>query len=254
MRKNIKLPAPQLSQLKEINLDLDMTGRHYSLLASCDGQLPEDVALSILKDLMEEDANKLTLAELRYLFMLVKINSLENEYIVNVTCSHKNKNGEECGHVNEVKIFLSDADLNPTPSNYAPPRIKFRTKDTEKEYTVMPPTMNKESQLYNYFLVERGENQDAITSNKKSSFDYTYLHSILHLVDDEGNRFVKDTDKFDDLFQYLDCNKYQTITELYEKVYEVGSFGVQNKVYEIECKECGGRIIFQLPLLNGLVD
>ena len=254
MRRNIKLPAPQLSQLKEVNIDLDMTGRHYALLASCEGQLPEDVALSILKDLVEEDANKLTLAELRYLFMLVKINSLENEYVVNVTCAHRKENGEECGHINEVKIFLSDADLNPTPSDYRPPKIKFRTKDTEKEYTVIPPTMNRESQLYNYFLVTRGENQEQITENKKSSFDYTYLHSILHLVDEEGNRFVKDTDNFEDLFQYLDCNKYQTITELFEKVYEVGSFGVQNKTYDIECKECGGRIIFQLPLLHGLID
>ena len=88
MRKTIKSPTPQLSILKEINIDLDMTGRHYALLASCEGQLPEDVVLSILKDLVEEDANKLTLSELRYLFMLVKINSLENKYVISVECTH----------------------------------------------------------------------------------------------------------------------------------------------------------------------
>ena len=47
MRKTIKLPAPELSQLKEVNIDLDMTGRHYALLATAEGQVPEDVAISI---------------------------------------------------------------------------------------------------------------------------------------------------------------------------------------------------------------
>ena len=59
MKRTIKLPAPQLSILKEVNLDLDMTGRHYAQLASSEGQLPEDVVLSILKDLVDEDANQL---------------------------------------------------------------------------------------------------------------------------------------------------------------------------------------------------
>ena len=61
MKKIIKLPAPQLSQLGEVNIDLDMTGRHYAALCTSEGQIPEDVALGILKDLIEEDANKLTL-------------------------------------------------------------------------------------------------------------------------------------------------------------------------------------------------
>ena len=85
MRKTIKLPAPQLSQLKEVNVDLDMTGEHYMQIASSEGQVPEDVALSIVKDLMEEDANKLTMAELRYIFMLIKINVGSNQYNLNFT-------------------------------------------------------------------------------------------------------------------------------------------------------------------------
>ena len=64
MTKNIILPAPQLSQLKSVNVDLNMTGRHYAFLATSEGQIPEEVVLSIVKDLMVEDANKLTLTEL----------------------------------------------------------------------------------------------------------------------------------------------------------------------------------------------
>lgn len=259
MRRTIKLPAAQLSQLKEVNIDLDMTGRHYALLSSCEGQLPEDVALSILKDLVEEDANLLNLSELRYLFTLVKINSLENDYTVTAECMHKKKNGESCGNLIKVDLHLSDGDLNDTPSDYVPPKITFKVGNkeigfTEKEYSVIPPAMKDESRLYNYFITERNISYEDIGEDKKQSFDYTYLRALLHLVDSDGNRLVKDTDNFDDLFAYLDNNKFQTINKLYDCVIEVNKFGVQNKEYEVKCKECGGTSVFQLPLLYGLLD
>lgn len=263
MKKTIKLPAPQLSILKEVNIDLDMTGRHYALLASCEGQLPEDVALSILKDLVEEDATQLTLAEVRYLFMLVKINSLENNYSVNVICNNE-KNGKECGCVNHYDVFLSDADLNPTPQDYQIPVIKFRRDDTEKEYKVIPPAIVEESKLYNYFLTERNANQEKIMADKELLYEFSFIRALLHLVDSEGNRFVKPDDNYNIFIDkaspeenpktLYNLNNYKMITKMFDAVTEVNGYGVQPKIYEMQCKECGGTIMFQLPLLNGLID
>lgn len=254
MRKTLTSPAPQLSQLKTFNIDLDMTGRHYALLASCEGQVPEDVALSILKDLLEEDANKLTIQELRYLFMMVKINSMENEYPVFVTCSHTNADGKPCGYQNKYKVYLSDADLNRTPNDYKVPTITFRTEETEKEYSVMPPTMDLESKLYNYFQTDKNIPYDKISEDKQTAFEYTFIRDVMHLVDKEGNRLVDINTNLADVNKYLDCNKYKTIQQLYELCAQVDSYGVQNKIYKIKCKRCGGNLVFQLPLLNGLVD
>lgn len=254
MRKTLTSPAPQLSQLKTFNIDLDMTGRHYALLASCEGQVPEDVALSILKDLLEEDANKLTIAELRYLFMLVKINSMENEYPVYVICTHNKEDGTPCKHKNKYKVYLSDNDLNKTPNNYQVPAIMFRTEDTEKEYKVMPPTMDLETKLYEYFQTDKNVSYDKIGENKQDAFEYTFIRDVMHLVDKGGTRLVNLDTNLSDVNKYLDCNKYKTIGQLYELCAKVDSYGVQNKVYHIKCKECGGNLVFQLPLLNGLVD
>ena len=77
----------------------------------------------------------------------------------------------------------------------------------------------------------------------------------MHLVDKDGNRLITEVSQFEDCDKYLDINKYTTVTALYEKCNEVDSFGVQSdKLYEFDCKECGGRLFFQLPLLHGLVD
>ena len=254
MKKLIKFPAPELSQLKEVNIDLDMTGRHYALLATCEGQVPEDVVLSILKDLIEEDANQLTLSELRYLFMLVKINSMEGNYFLNIECTHRNKKGVICGHDNKFQGTLADADLNPTPSEYKVPTITFVIGDTEKEYKIMPPTMDMESKLYNYFQTEKNAEPEQIAKDKELSFEYTFIRAMMHLIDDKDNRIVTNETKYEDLFAYLEVNKYQRITELYNKVIEVNKFGVQNKVYTIKCEECGGTLVFQIPLLAGLLD
>lgn len=267
MKKTIKMPAPQLSWLKEVNIDLDMTGRHYALLASCKGRLPEEVALSILKDLVEEDANKLTLAELRYLFMLVKINNLEDEYIIIATCQHHKKDGTICNHDNKVKVFISDADLNPTSSDYEPPKIKFRKNNTEKEYSVLEPPIKRVVELYEYFQNDRGATSEDIENDDELKRDFSMLYSLLHLYDSEGNPFVEVNDNFSDLIDtgymedgktlkpsVININKFTSFTKLLEYTLEVDGYGVQTKEYDITCEECGGRIIFQLPLLHGLVD
>lgn len=255
MRKVIKLPAPELSQLKEVNIDLDMTGRHYAQIATSEGQVPEDVVLSILKDLVDEDANKLTMAELRYLFMLVKINSLENDYEVTVSCTHEKEGGGQCGCLNNLKVRLSDADLNPTPKHYKVPEITFRTEETEKEYLIMPPTMDMESALYNWFLTMRNKSIEDLVDDKQTSTDYTFIRGCMHLVDKKTNeRLVQEFNDFEYVLKLLDINKFQTVHKLYEKMLEVDGFGVQNKMYTLKCKECGGTLVFRLPLLNGLSD
>lgn len=254
MEKSIKLPAPQLSQLKEVTIDLDMTGRHYALLASCEGQLPEDVATAILKDLMVQDAYCLTLQEVRYLFTLVKINSLENDYAVEMECPHEKEDGKKCGCINSYIVHLSDTDLKETPSDYVPPKIEFNTLTGPREFSVIPPSIKEESALYNHFLTQKNITPEQIAEDRKASFEFTFLRGILHLVEADGTRLKKDTDNFDGLLKLLDCNKFQTVNKLYDLVSEVNEYGIQSKIHEINCKECGGILRFHLPLLSGLVD
>lgn len=252
MRKTIRFPAPQLSQLKEVNIDLCMTGRHYGTLATSDGELPESVVTSILNDLMEEDANQLTLSELRHLFMLVKIHSLENKLKFTVRCRCTDSNGNFCNEPHEVSAFLSDEDLNPTPEDYKVPEIVFRTEKTEKTYKIMPPTMNLECALYDYFQTVKNVQHDEIFKSHDTSFQYLYMRGILHLVDEKGERFFNENSTFDGLMNYLDCNPYNFINELFDKVEEVSQFGVQNKTYELKCKKCGGKVLYNIPLLAGV--
>lgn len=255
MKKNIKLPAPMLSQLKEVNVDLDMRGRHYAEIATSNGQLPEEVALSIVNDLMDEDANKLTLNELRYVFMLIKINSLENDYRVTVTCTHEKKDGSICGHENVKQIKLSDADLNFPKKSYHPPVIRFSYSGEEKEWRVIPPTVDMECAVLNWFLTEKGIRREDLLTDKKESFNFTYIRSVMHLADEvTGERAVKEITDFEAALNSLDENKYSIVHKLYEMVEEVSQYGLTSKMYELTCKECGGKLVFHLPLLDGLAS
>ena len=256
MRKTIKMPAPELSQLKQVDIELDMTGRHYVQLATSQGEIAEDVALSILKDLVEQDANKLTLSELRYLFMLVKIHAMDNNYTVPVKCTHTKKDGKPCNHVTNYVVHVSDADLNRTPHNYKVPIINVIIDEkTERTFTVMPPTMDMESALLNWAVLEKGWTTKQIEEDKEISMKFTFIRCMMHLVDKDNNRLITEVEQFETCDKYIDMNSYNMVKELYAKCNEVDSYGVQaNHWYEFKCKECGGRLVFQVPLLNGLVD
>ena len=253
MRKTIVLPTPQLSYYKEVNVDLDMKGDHYFELAESKGRIPEEVALSITKSLMEEDANKLTINDLKYVFTLIKINSLENNYTADVTCNIIKNDGTICGHVNTVDVKLSDSDLNPTPPDYKVPEIDFVVKDTEKTYKVLPPPCDMEIALYDYYITQKNVTVEQLEQDKGIATEFAMVRSICHLVDDEGKRIIEDFTKFGEALDYVKTNKFSRITNLLKMVNEVNSFGVQSKEYVITCEECGGTLKFRLPFLYGLV-
>lgn len=256
MTKNIILPAPQLSQLKSVNVDLNMTGRHYAFLATSEGQIPEEVVLSIVKDLMVEDANKLTLTELRYVFTLIKINSLENEYNVSVVCNYYDeKKKGPCKTVNVIPVSLSDSDLNKCPNDYKVPEIEFYyEKDKQKVYSVMPPTVDMEIGLIKLFTLERNKTIEEVMKDETEKFNYSICVSLLHLIDKDGKRLIQNLSDIDSLLKYLDLNPYMKIKQLLQYQEEVSSFGIQNKIYECNCKECGGKLRYRIPLLHGLVS
>lgn len=253
--KNIKLPAPQLSYLKEVDIDLDMTGRHYMKLATSEGQVPEDVALDILTDLVKQDATELTLPELRYLFMLVKINALDNKYYVGISCTAPKPDGTICGHKQSIEIKLSDADLHRTPKKYTPPKVQFMLdKDTGPEtFDVMVPRAKDEIELIRYFITDKGKTEEELVTDKATSIQYTFLRAGLHLQKN-GEQILKTPNEYEGFLSLFDINSYKNITKLYDAMNEVDSFGVQNKTYETKCEECGGNLVFRTPLLHGLSD
>ena len=253
MRKTVILPTPQLSFYKEVNVDLDMNGKHYLELAESKGRIPEEVALSITKDLMEEDANKLTLTDLRYIFTLIKINSLENDYKVSVKCTMARESGI-CGHTNILDIKLSDSDLNATPADYKVPEIQFKIGDTEKTYKVMPPHCDMEVALYDWLTTQKNVDLSKITDDLKSTTEFALIRSVCHLVDENGKRVVEDFSDFSSVMDWIQLNKFSRVTQLLKLDQKVNSFGVQNKEYTIKCEECGGTLKFRLPFLYGLTN
>lgn len=264
MRKLIKSPTPELSQLKQFNVDLDMTGAHYITLATSDNTNPEEIMLSILKDLVEEDANQLTLPEARYLFMLIKINSLENNYTATIRCKRINpKTNDVCDCENTFPIVLSDADLNCTPKGYKVPKIKLNVikndEQKEEEFSIIPPIISMEIVLKDWLLQQKGYSIECLDKNNeefnaKAALEYTWLRSMLHLVNRNGERFVSEINDFENALKCMELNTYSTVSSLYKYAIEVDSFGVQPKDYEFTCKECGGKLTFRLPLFHGLVS
>lgn len=249
MNKQIDLPAPSLSALKKVHLTMDMTGKHYELLAAYEGGSPEQVILSILTDLMEEDANKLTREEANYLFTLVRIASLGDDIPMNITCPH-------CKHEGKATAKLSATDLKTTPILYKIPTVEWvceRGKEPET-FQIVPPPLAMEVSLFDWFLTTQDKTRQQLLSEKPLLMMFSMLKALLHLTRRDGTRFIETTDDFQMAHETLSFNPYRTTAQLDTYQTEVDSFGMKPNRHTYRCKECGGTSTFHLPLLYGLYN
>lgn len=253
MKTLIQSPLGKLSKVPEVHINLEMTGAQYDLLSISDINSYTSVVLSVLKDLMEEDPYQLTYMEMYYLFLMVKCSSLGPSLTLNLECHNKTDHGV-CGAKNTFSFGLNESDLKRVPEDYEPKHIKLTMLGLETEYIVLPPTMKYELQIIEYFA-SKGIGLDKLgdINNKQLILEYSRhrMSATLHTLEGDP-AFPTDASREQAVKSLISENSVKSYKELANLVAEVVSYGVENKEYKINCKECGGLMKFRLPLQAGI--
>ena len=258
MKTNFQLATGPLSYLKEVNIDLELKGKHFDQLVVADEDTYERVVLSILSDLMDEDPNKLTLSEMYHLFLFVKVQSLNSKLSLSVRCHnilHAVKDlsevQRECGALNSFEYSLLDSDIVYCPKNYKIPEISFMTEGKVQQYEVRPPTMNHELDLLAYFQ-EKGVTREDLSRDRQQQLAFAKHRILLHMRGKETGEDFFDRKRREKAVEDISENSVSFIQKAGELMGEVNSFGVSNKRMTLTCKECGGKVNFRLPLSAGI--
>lgn len=256
MKTKFQLATGPLSYLKEVNIDLELKGKHFDDLTAADTNTYERAVLSVLKDLMDEDPFQLTMNEMYHLFTLVKVTSLGSKLTLNIKCHHVindkvTGSQRECGVLTQTDYSLLDSDIIYAPADYKMPEIEFEYGGRKQLYYVRPPTMTQELDLFAYFQ-ERGVSKEALTNDKLMMLEYAKHRILIHLVNKEtGDRFF-DRKQREFALKDISNNSLLFMKKAGDFMEEVGSFGISNKRMTLKCKECGGILTFRLPLSDGL--
>ncbi len=265
MKKLFELATGKLSFLKEIHLDPIMKGRHFDVLTLGDTENFEQVVVSILRDLMEEDPEMLTMQELYHVWTYVKILTLGPTLSVTALCPKeiafktetKQSASKICNTPLETTVDLArDSDILRLPKKYKVPSLDFVIDPEEgvKTYYFRPPTLKQEMLLLARFQEEGHSRTDLISLSKLDvSFHYSKHRMLLHVTDKEGNFLLLDYEDRERAVEALkDKNSLKVIASLAKFVQELASFGVVTKEKQVECSSCKSLISLSLPLKSGL--
>ena len=253
-KTKFKLPTGSLSYLKEVTIDLELKARHYDDLVAADENSYERAVLAVLKDLMEEDPFQLTMQELYFLWLYVKVHSLGSKITTNVRCKHiiHDKHADrECGFLNTAEYSLLESDIVYAPSDFEIPTITFVRGNIADLYDVLPPTMTQELDLFAYFQ-EKGIPKESLLGNKQHTLEYAKHRILIHLRNkNTGDRFF-DRQQREMALKDIADNPLSFLKMAGDLMEKVNSFGVSHQRMNLVCKECGGKLTFRLPLQAGL--
>ena len=141
MKTVINLPTADLLKVSAVHMDLDINGDQHDRLVMGSEQNFERVMLSVLDELMDEDAYSLPLAVNVSLFLAAKIQSLGYNWSIDWKCPNmigtKNNPNKlvQCGHSNKFELNANELKWKDLPKNYKYPRRSFQAPD-EKTYEV----------------------------------------------------------------------------------------------------------------------
>jgi hypothetical protein len=258
MKTKFQLATGPLSYLKEVTVDLELKGKHFDDLAVADEENYERVVCSVMKDLMDEDPFQLTYQELYHLFLLAKVTSLGPKLHISIKCKSvlhahtlTGDQDRECGASNPFEYSLLESDIVYAPKDYKLPEITFTVGGREQLFTVRPPTMTQELDLFAYFQ-EKGISRSELSTNKVYALEYLKHKVMLYLRNKETGDNFFDRKQREEAIKAMADNPLSFLARASEIVSEEESFGISHKRMNLVCKECGGKINFRLPFQAGI--
>ena len=150
-----------------------------------------------MADLMDEDPNLLTMRDLYYAFLLVKVSSFGPDVPISVTCAHqivdKGNTPRLCGYVNKTSFSLAEADVTYAPEDMEAPRLAVPfvcmhgSEEHPVQYEIRLPTMADELDLIAMYqeLGYLREQLSNIYENRALVIEYSRHRLLLHLVSKE---------------------------------------------------------------------
>ena len=244
MKKKIRLPSGKLGYLDSIDIDLEMKGKHFDALTTVQGKHFEEVVLSILKDLMEQDPYQLTQIDLMYVFTLVKIASFGGQMEITTTCPmqiHVNGGYRQCGAQTKFQLSLADDDV--VYYEGEAPTVTLDCGAGAEVFPVKLPTMFMEIKIINGFE-EKGIAREDLLNDGETALAYSKQRLAAHVFTERYS--------LEQIINALDTGTFKQKADFARQCTLLADYGIKHKVYEVKCKECGGRYNYRLPLYAGL--
>lgn len=252
MKKLVKLPSGDLGYLGSVHIELEMKAKHFDMLSLArDGYYQESV-LSVLRDLMDEDPWLLTYTDMVTLFTLIKCSSLGDKMVVTANCPNSVRLADgstrQCGSKVKFDVRVTDSDIIYKKESDVIPDFTMKIGDTVEVFKIKLPSMTQETELLESYYERGYTSNDILGKNpetKEIALEFSKKRLLSHL---HTNKY-----SLDDLMGAWSEMPMKDVAKLNEACLKASKYGISHKKYIVQCKECGGKFDYRLPLSAGLV-
>ncbi len=253
MKTLVKLPSGSKGYYPNgVNIDLEMTGDHHDKLLSGNSELYDRVIVSVLDSMMEEDAYKITMADMLYLFFMARAQSISPDYRTSWTCSADVVRGDvkvSCNTPNSYHLNINELKINYMQDTFEFPVYPFSIFGldgnliAETEVSIKLLSMDDEIQIIDSFLGKGISRKDLASKN---AYDYARTR-ILHSLDFKDSKY--NSLSLDERSISLKKNNLKTMNALLVGIKNLSdSIGIDLTPRDVQCKECKSQFKLALPI------
>lgn len=247
--QEIKIPSKNLLAGPTVLMDVRLKGKHHKQLTSSSVQSFERVVTDVIDDLMEGNAFALSLADIHYLFFMVRVNTLGSAYKFNWTCQREGQNSithsfEHCGHVNEGEFDFTKLKVTEIPDGFEYPRYPIVYQDKASDVYVRLLTAGEHFEVLDDFLSDGYSVEDIETDTEAlTAFAWKLLYKSLTFSNDFFNTAFSSAE-VEGLFDTLD---FSITSKLFQDLTYLSSLGPDTSEVKVKCGKCGGESVIRLP-------
>lgn len=257
----VKSPAGALSFIPEFNMESVMLVRHYDTIANGSPDDAEALVMGVLHDLVDGDAYAMSIREMYYAFLQVKIASFGSEAGAVVTCPNNLPDGSPCGNRINVRVDFADVDVTNAPADVKPQEVDCRFKclgsGDPGEFVVRPPQMRDELDLIAEFK-ERGLSRADLydsEGHKDVADEYLRMRQLAYLCLKSTGKPFMDRGIRRAVYDEVSGGDVPVtfLKDLVARIAEADRFGVWGKPHRVPCPRCGGAVTFWPGILSGVM-
>lgn len=252
MITEVKLPSGHLGKFPIVSLNTEMTGEHHEMLLSSPPRLFERTLASVVGSLLTVgDVNRISLADLIYLFFIVRASSISPVYKTKWTCARTvgtGANKGDCGAENPFTLNLGKLHTEFVSKGFDYPRYPVIVDGVDTMVHAKLLTVSEEFGVLDA-LAEENITKESL-KNPEDMYKYARLRLVHSLT--FGDARINDYD-FERKSQVLNGLPFQTVNKLFADGKALGGYGPDLSPVKVTCAKCKGESRLSIPFSSQIL-
>ena len=252
MITEVKLPSGHLGKFPIVSLNTEMTGEHHEMLLSSPPRLFERTLASVIGSLLTVgDVNRISLADMIYLFFIVRSASISPLYKTKWTCSRVVGTGAskgDCGGENPFTLNLGKMSTLFVPKGFNYSRYPVIVDGIETQVHSRLLTVSDEFDVLDA-LAEENITKDSL-KNPEDMYKYARTRLVHSLTFDDTRINEYDIERKS---QVLNGLPFMTVNKLFADGKAISGYGPDLSPVKVTCAKCKGESRLTIPFSSQLL-